>query len=190
MHACTYALAQIARSQLCPFATHRQPRRMKRPAAKPAPVRSSSELDAWVTSLQSQAVAAAERLSGACERDICCEYLEQRKSPAHKAVYLKHPAEWRVPAGKTRNQVEVSFLWIATDFELVITEQRNNAARLRGVSLPQSLSAVAPVAPCTLWCDRALAGLNDAAKNFVDRHGPELLLVSGLQVHCTYALLH
>ena len=73
VYACTYALAQVTRPQLSPFATHRQPRRMKRPAAKLAPMRSSSELDAWVTALQSQAVAAAERLSG--ERDICCEYV-------------------------------------------------------------------------------------------------------------------
>ena len=70
-----------------------------------------------------------------------------------------------------------------------ITEQRNSNARLRGVSLPQSLSALGPVAPCTLWCDRALAGLNDAARNFVDRYGPKLLLEFGLQVHCAYALL-
>ena len=190
VYACTYALAQVARSQLCPFAPHRQPRRMKRPAAKLAPVRSSSELDAWVNSLQSLAVAAAKRLSVACDRDICCEYLGQRKGPAHKARYFKHPAEWRVPAGKTRNKVEVSFLWTATDFAPVLTEQRNKDARLRGIALPQNLNALAPVAPCTLWCDRALAGLNDAAKNFVDSYGPELLLEFGLQVHCAYALFH
>ena len=89
----------------------------------------------------------------------------------------------------SRWQVVVSFLWTAKDVEPVVTEQRNSDARSRGVSLPQNLSAVAPVAPCTLWCDRALAGLNDAAKNFVERYGPELLLEFGLQVHCTYALL-
>ena len=94
------------------------------------------------------------------------------------------------PNWTTRNQVEVSFLWTAKDLEPVITEQRNNDARLRGVSLPQSLSAAAPVAPCTLWCDSGLAGLNDASKNFVDRYGPELLLEFGLQVHCKNALLH
>ena len=60
--------------------------------------------------------------------------------------------------------------------------QLKGNAWLRGIALPQSLSALAPVAPCTLWCDRALAGLNDAAKNFVHRCGPELLLEFGLQV--------
>ena len=72
----------------------------------------------------------------------------------------------------------------------MLTAQRNNGARLHGIALPQILNALAPVAPFTLWCDRALAGLDDAAKNFVDRYGPELLLEVGLQVHCSYALLH
>ena len=133
-------------------------------------------------------VAATERLSG--EGDICCQYLGQRKVPAHKAVYLKHPAEWRVPAEMNRWHVEVSFLWTAKDLEPVFTEQRNNDARLRGVSLPQNLNAAAPVAPCTLCCDCAMASLNDAGKTFVNRYGPELLIEFGLQVHCTYALLH
>ena len=85
--------------------------------------------------------------------------------------------------------MDVCFRWTVKDLEPVFTEQRNNDVRSCGVSSPQSLSAVAPVAPCTLWCDRALAGLNDAAKQIVERYGPELLLEFGLQVHCTYALL-
>ena len=75
------------------------------------------------------------------------------------------------------------------DLEPVFTEQRNNDARSRGVSRPESLTALEPLAPCTLWCDSALAGLNDAAKNFVDRYGPELLLEFVVQLHCTYATL-
>ena len=82
------------------------------------------------------------------------------------------------------------FSFDCEDSDPVFTAQRNKGARLRGVALPQSLSAVAPAAPCTLWCEHALAGLNDAAKNFMDRYGPKLLLEFGLQVHCTYALLH
>ena len=162
---------------------------MKRPAGQPVPVRSTSEVDEWVISLQAHALSAAERMSTLCEREICCEYLGQRKGPAHKAVYRKHPSDWQVPAVKTRNQVDVCFRWTTKDLEPVITEQRNNDAWLRGVFLPQSLGVVAPVAPCTLWCDRALAGLNDAAKNFVDRYGPELLLECGMQVQCTYTVL-
>ena len=93
------------------------------------------------------------------------------------------------PSGEDAKPIGSTFPWIATDFERVFTAQRNKHARLCSIALPQSISAAAAVAPCTLWCDPALAGLNDAAKSFVDRYGPELLLEFGLKVQCTYALL-
>ena len=70
-------------------------------------VRSSCELDAWVTTLQAQAFAAAERLSAICEREVSCEYLGQRKGRAPTEKYLQHPSDWKVAAGKERRTVAV-----------------------------------------------------------------------------------
>ena len=53
---------------------------MKRPAGQP--VHSSSELDAWVTTLQAQALVASQAMSALCEREILCEYLGQRQGSA------------------------------------------------------------------------------------------------------------
>ena len=74
----------------------------------------------------------------------------------------------------------------ATDLALVITEQRNQDARLRGVTRPESFAGFAAVAPCMLWCDRALEGLQKAANDFVRRYGLELLHEFRLKVQCSY----
>ena len=153
-------------------------------------VRSSCELDAWVTTLQAQAFAAAERFSAICEREVSCEYLGQRKGRAPTEKYLQHPSDWKVAAGKERRTVAVCFRWSlvgSADLKPVITEQENKATRLSALTLPESDVAVAPGAPCTVWCARALAALNQCACDFVACYGPELLLEFGLQVQCTYA---
>ena len=147
-------------------------------------------MDAWVTTLQAQALAAAERLSAVCEREVSCEYLGQRKGRPPSEKYLKHPSDWKVAAGKSRKTVAVCFRWSlvgSVDLKPVITEQQNQDARLRDLTRPERYLALAPGAPCTVWCARALAGLKQCACDFVARYGPELLLEFGLQVQCTYA---
>ena len=54
-------------------------------------------------------------------------------------------------------------------------ERQNQDNRLSGVTRPESFTGFAAVAPCMLWCDRALEGLQKAANDFVRRYGLELL---------------
>ena len=147
-------------------------------------------MNAWVTTLQAQALAAAERLSADISCAVVCEYLGQRKGRPPSEKYLKHLSEWKVAAGKPRNIVAVCFRWSlvgSVDLKPVIREQQNQDARLRDLTRPERYLALAPGAPCTVWCARALAGLKQCACDFVARYGPELLLEFGLQVQCTYA---
>ena len=83
-------------------AAHFQLRCVKRLAAKRVPLRTSNELDAWVRLIQSQAVAPSQRLSRARELCTCCEYQGYCNGPAHKAVYLKRPSEWRATSNISR----------------------------------------------------------------------------------------
>ena len=107
MYVRTYVLAQVAmeHANYCPFATNPRLRPMKRPAGQP--VRSSCELDAWVTALQAQAVSAAERMSALCEREISCEYLGQRQGPARHGRYYEKPCDWKLASGQPRRYVAV-----------------------------------------------------------------------------------
>ena len=104
--------------------------------------------------------------------------------------YLKHPSDWKVAAGKKRYTVKVCFRCSfvgSVDLKPVITERENKDARLRDLTRPESYFALAPGAPCSVWCARALVGLKQCAFDFVARCGPELLLEFGVQVQCTYA---
>ena len=128
-------------------------------------------------------------MSALCEREVSCESLGQRKASAHKTVYHKNPSERKNQFGKTRSYVAVCFRWSfvgAMDLEGVIIEQRNEDARRHGVTRPENFSGFAAVAPCMLWCDRALEGLQKAANDFVRRYGLELLHEFWLKVQCSY----
>ena len=73
------------------------------------------------------------------------------------------------------------------DLKPVITEQQNQDARLMDLKRPERYLALAPGAPGTVWCARALAGLKQCACDFVARYGPELHFEFGVQVQCAYA---
>ena len=161
---------------------------MKKPAGQP--VRSSPELIALVTTLQAQALVASQAVSALCEREILCEYMGQRQGPARHKRYHQNPCELQIPPGKTRNCVAVSFRWTcvgAKDLEPVLTDQQNKDARRRGVTRPESLTGVAAVAACSVWCDRALEALQNTDAGFVCRNAPELQREFGQKVQCTYA---
>ena len=132
---------------------------------------------AWQSTLESQAATAALEMSAFCERQISCEYLGQRHGPTHRACHRKSPSEWKVKPGERASKVEVYFRWTVVgspELEPVLTVQRNDNVRVRGVSLPDSLSGFTAVAPCSVWCARALQALESAANEFVGLHGPQL----------------
>ena len=91
--------------------------------------------------------------------------------------------------GEKATKVEVYFRWTVVgspELDPVLTVQRNDNVRVRGVSLPDSLSGFTAVAACSVWCARALQALENAANEFVVLHGPQLQEEFGQQLVCTY----
>ena len=105
-------------------------------------------------------------------------------------MYRAHPSAWKVKPGEKASRVAVYFRWYVVgspELEPVLTEQRNDAVRSRGVSLPEILSSFAAVAACSVWCAQALEALQQAGRAFEARYEPELLREFGMKVQRTYA---
>ena len=105
-------------------------------------------------------------------------------------MYRAHPNAWKVKTVEKRPQVLVCFRWQLLGAQAVpacFTEQRNDHARVRALTRPGSLAALAKPVPCIAWCARALEALQKAANDFVGRCEPALLREFGLKVQCTYA---
>ena len=147
---------------------------MKRPAGQP--VRSSSELDAWLATLHAQAASASDEA-------VQVHYLGQQYGRADHALYRAHPQDKKLLPGEPRCRDVVRFSWQPRTPQAVpasMTQKRNDDARLRGLTRPRSV-------PCVSWAARALEIVEQAAKTFVEVHSHALREQIGQQLDCVYA---